>query len=128
MPRVMKWQSGARHEVSRFGRFTAGQVELAILNAGGESAPLVRREDQRGPVRVLAAAQGDAVVAPSLGARHARALNALPPVPAVIGGLAPDGAGQVHVRLAFLIKSMEARGASAVKRLPLAFTLARTGA
>src|ERR1022692_1797306 len=128
MPWVMKWQSGARHEVSRFGRFTAGQVELAILDAGGESAPLVRGEDQRWPVRVLAFANADALVAPFLGARHDGALNARSAVPAVIGGLAPDGAGQVHVRLAFLIKSMEAPGARAVKRLPLAFPLAGAGA
>src|SRR5450631_920751 len=121
MPRVMKWPSGARHEVSRFGRFTAGQVELAILNAGGEGAPLVRGEDQRGPIRVLAVAQRDDLVAAFLGARHDRDLNARSAVPAVIGGLAPDGAGQVHVRLAFLTKSMEARGASAARRLPLAF-------
>src|ERR1017187_583522 len=128
MPWVMKWQSGARHEVSRFGRFTAGQVELAILDAGGESAPLVRGEDQRWPVRVLAVAQRAALFPPPVGARHAGALNACAALPAVIGGLAPDGAGQVHVRLAFLIKSMEARGARAVKRLPLAFTLTRPGA
>src|ERR1039457_6512213 len=125
MPWVMKWQSGARHEVSRFGRFTAGQVELAILDAGGESAPLVRGEDHRWPVRVLAVAQRGHLFAAFLAPRPGGNPTARSALPAVIGGLAPDGAGQVHVRLAFLIKSMEARGARAVKRLPLAFTLAR---
>src|ERR1700726_2273730 len=38
------------------------EVELAVVDAGGEGGPLVRGEDQCGSVRVLAVAHGDDVV------------------------------------------------------------------
>src|ERR1035438_1174605 len=92
----------------------SSQVEFAVQHAGGECGPLVRGEDQRWPFRVLAVTQGDDVVAAFLGARKNRDLDAGAAVPAAVAGLAPRGAGQVHVSIAFLTKSIEARGASAL--------------
>src|ERR1700722_19041795 len=88
-------------------------VELAVLDAEGERLPLVGGEGQHRPVGVLGVAHGDDVVAALLGAGHDRDLYACTAVPSAVGGLAPWGAGQVHLSIAFLARSAEARGDSA---------------
>src|SRR3984885_3710500 len=88
-------------------------VELAVLDAEGERLPLVRGEGQHRPVGVLGVAHGDDVVAALFGAGHDRDLHAGTAVPSAVGGLAPRGAGQVHLSIAFLARSVEARGDSA---------------
>ena len=88
-------------------------VELAVLDAEGKRLPLVRGEGQHRPVGILGVAHGDDVVAALLGAGHDRDLHAGAAVTAAIGGLAPRGAGQVHLSIAFLARSAEARGDSA---------------
>src|SRR3984957_3953076 len=88
-------------------------VELAVLDAEGERLPLVGGEGQHRPVGVLGVAHGDDVVAALLGAGHDRDLHTSAAVAPAVGGLAPRGAGQVHLSIAFLARSIEARGDSA---------------
>src|SRR5580692_2250700 len=88
-------------------------VELAVLDAERERLPLVGGEGQHRPVGVLGVAHGDDVVAALLGAGHDRNLHAGTAVASAVGGLAPRGAGQVHLSIAFLARSAETRGDSA---------------
>src|SRR5256886_1588031 len=91
----------------------SGQVKLAVLDTEGERLPFGRGEDQHRAAGPLAVAHGDHVVAALLRAGNESDLHAGATVPAAEGRLAPDGAGQVHLSIAFPAGSVEARGNSA---------------
>src|SRR5215469_7583097 len=104
---VGSWPPPMTRPARPVGRSPGGallQVELAVVNPGGERAPLVRREDQRGAIRVTAVAHGDHVVAALLRAGQERDLDPGAAVLAAAGGPAPDGAAQIHSSVAFLAR------------------------
>src|SRR5204863_6421162 len=90
----------------------SGQVKLAVLDAEGERRPFGRGEDQHRAVGPLAVAHGDHVVAALLRAGNESDLHTGAAVPAAEGRLAPDGASQVHLSIAFPARSVEARGSA----------------
>jgi len=93
--------------------FWSGLAELAVPDGVGELAPLVWGEQQGGPGGVLAVPKRDRSAAGFGATRDDRELHAGTAVPAAEGRLAPHCAGQVHLSIAFLARSMEACRGSA---------------